>query len=145
MFLPILALIVTTATAAEPAWRIDITTSGGFTGHGAGGLTVAADGKIRLQMGCELRLAPDDLKAVAALVGKAKPQDWKRSYARAENPSGCCDMIRTTVTMTRGGSQWTTTWFSDRGPLPADLDALVNAVWSSPAGIHTRYKAQCKP
>ena len=146
MFLPIVALLLVVA-ADEPAWRIEITTTGGFTGHGSGSLNVAADGTLIIKPGCRLGLTAEDLKTLNELVEKAKPREWKSSYVTPTNPSGCCDMIGTTLTITRHGSKWTSTWFDDHLPLPADLDTIVSTLWaaSTPTTIRGRYKAQCKP
>jgi hypothetical protein len=145
MFLQIVALLLAVA-ADPPAWKIEVTTTGGFAGQGSGSLTAAADGFITIRPGCRLRLAADDLKAIGELVDKAKPREWKPSYVVPTNPNGCCDMIGTTLTITRRGSKWTSTWFDDHLPLPADLEAIVDAVWKPvPTTIRGRYKAQCKP
>ena len=135
-------------SADSPAWRVEITTSGGFAGQGEGSLNVAADSKLSLGTYCATMLAGDDLKAIAALVAKAKPERWKASYVRPQNPSGCCDMIKTTLTLTRGGKKWTSTWYSDHDALPADLDALMTALWWTPEKAETireRYERRCKP
>jgi hypothetical protein len=143
-----LVLFLTALTAAgadEPAWQIEITTSGGFTGHGAGDLTTSADGRLVLRPGCALRLTEKDLRDVGTLVEKAKPREWKASYVRPTNPNGCCDMIRMTLTLTRGGTRWTSTWFDDHLPLPADLEAIVSMLWTAqPANLRSRYRQQCK-
>ena len=145
MFLPIVAFLLAVA-ADEPAWRIEITTTGGFTGHGSGALTVDADGSLTTRPGCRLRLTAADLKTLGELVAKSKPQEWKPSYVQPANPHGCCDMIGTTLTLTRGNSRWTSSWFDDHLPLPQDLDAIVSAVWApAPTTIRARYKAQCQP
>ena len=49
MFLPVVALLLVVA-ADEPAWRIEITTNGGFTGRGSGSLSVAADGTLEMRL-----------------------------------------------------------------------------------------------
>src|SRR6266536_957376 len=145
MFLPIVALLLAVA-ADEPAWRIEITTNGGFTGRGSGSLNVAADGTLTIKPGCRLGLTAEDLKTLNELVEKAKPREWKPSYVTPTNPTGCCDMIGTTLTITRRGSKWTSTWFDDHLPLPADLEAILSALWMpGPTTIRGRYKAQCKP
>src|SRR5262249_28661997 len=118
----------------------------GFAGQGAGRLTVSADGKLILPKDCNLRLAADDLKTIGELVRKAKPQEWKPSYVQPMNPSGCCDMIKTTVTLRRGALKWTSTWYKDHDPLPPDLDAIMTAVGGSdPTSIRTHSEPQCKP
>jgi hypothetical protein len=145
MFLHAVVLLLALTTPDEP-WRIEITTSGGFAGHGAGGAVVTAGGALQMQRDCELRLSADDVKSLAELVTKAKPQDWKPSYANPANPNGCCDMIQTTLTLTRSGKKWTSSWYNDHLPLPADLEAILAAVWSSETkSVAERYRPQCKP
>src|SRR5881396_2793104 len=102
MFLPVVALLLVAAAVDEPAWRVEITTSGGFTGHGAGSLSIAADGNLTPRPDCGVRLTADDLKSIDVLVRKAKPREWKPSYVTPTNPHGCCDMIKMTLTLTRG-------------------------------------------
>ena len=145
MLLPIVALLLTAAAADEPAWRIEITTTGGFTGRGAGGLVITADGNLTPRPDCGARLTADDLKAIGELVRKAKPREWKPSYVTPMNPHGCCDMIKTTLTLTRGGSRWTSTWFDDHLPLPADLAAVVTALWAPTPSIRSRYLLTADP
>jgi hypothetical protein len=145
MFLPVVALLLTAVAADEPAWRIEITTSGGLTGLGAGRLAIAADGTLLPRPDCGVRLTAEDLKAVGELVRKAKPREWKPSYIRSTNPYGCCDMIKMTLTLTRGGSRWTSTWFDDHLPLPADLDAIVSALWAPTTSIRSRYLLTADP
>jgi hypothetical protein len=142
MFLLAFLLLV---VVDEPAWKIEITTTGGFTGRGAGSMTVAADGNIVVRPGCKLRLSAEDLKKLGELIEKAKPQEWKASYAVPANPNGCCDMIGYTLTMTRAGTRRTATWYDDHLPFPPDLDAIVSALWGAPAAMRSRYKTQCNP
>src|SRR5689334_6877551 len=128
-------------STGPPAWRVEITTTGGIAAH-EGSLTIDADGKLSLGTDCATTVAADDLKAIAALVAKAKAEQWKASYVRPQNPNGCCDMIKTTLTLTRGGKKWTSTWYSDHDALPADLDALTTALWLAPQpppSIRERY------
>ena len=145
MFLALSLMAFPAFAADEPAWQIEITTSGGFAGDGDGDLAVSANGRLVIRPGCALRLTEKDLREVAALVEKAKPREWKASYVRPENANGCCDMIRMTLAMTRSGTRWTSTWFDDHLPLPTDLEAIVNALWAAqPANLRSRYRQQCK-
>jgi hypothetical protein len=129
--------------ADEPAWRIEISTSGGVTGRGVGGMSVSADGALAPRSGCALRLTESDLRAISELVDKAKPEEWKPSYVTPANPHGCCDQVKTTLTLTRGEKRWTSTWYNDHLPMPADLEAIADALFSNPKSVRSRYKAQC--
>jgi hypothetical protein len=147
MLAPIFAVLML-ISGDSPAWRVEITTTGGFAGRGQGSLNIAADGALNFHSTCGQRLGADDLKPIAILVTKAKPEQWKASYVRPSNPNGCCDMIKTTLTLTRGGRKWTSTWYSDHDALPADLDALINALWLAPQpspSIRERYERLCNP
>jgi hypothetical protein len=146
MLASIFAVLMLISTDS-PAWRVEIATSGGFVGRGAGTLTVDADGKLILTE-CATTLTDEDLKTLRQLVAKAKAEQWQPSYVRPENPNGCCDMIQTTLTLTRGAKKWTSAWYSDHDKLPADLDALMTALWLAPQqgqSIRERYERRCKP
>ncbi len=140
----VLAAAIPLFAADEPGWRIEVTTSGGFTGRGTGGITVSSDGALAIRSDCTLHLVESDLHDVRALVEKAKPQEWKPSYVKPTNPNGCCDMVKTTLTMTRGGARWTSTWFDDHLPMPPDLEAIVSALFDPGSkSLRSRYKPQC--
>jgi len=149
MFASIFAVLMLISTDS-PAWRVEIATSGGFAEQGQGSLTADADGKLILAH-CATTLTADDLKTLGQLVAKAKAEQWRTSYVRPENPTGCCDMIKTTLTLTRGGKKWSSTWYSDHDKLPADLDTLMAALWFAPQpeqpapSIRERYERRCKP
>jgi hypothetical protein len=76
---------------------------------------------------------------------------------RAENPLGCCDQIHTTVQLSRkevdasGHSRqaaYATDWYSDHTPLPADLGALFDRLFTNglePTALFPRFGLQCGP
>src|SRR5438874_13682928 len=83
-------------------WKIEIATSGGFTGSGSGGLIVSADGTLVITFGngpaakrCSYQLSAQELQALDAVVRSARPQWWMKSYSLANVSTHCCDLIRT--------------------------------------------------
>src|SRR5260221_5070091 len=93
-------------------WKIEITTSGGFTGSGNGGLIVSADGTLIITFGsnpgakrCSYQLSADELRALDAVVRSSRPQSWNECYSLANINTHCCDLIRTNLTLsTRAGA-----------------------------------------
>lgn len=144
--------------AAQPVWTIAIETSGGFTGMGAGGVTVTSTGNATVSEparpgrtdrpaaagGCRYTVPPDILKRLAAAVAKARPSTWAKSYVRPENPNGCCDQFRYTLTLEVGKPESPTStartfWYDDSAALrPADLrevyETVISVKSNAPAG-----------
>lgn len=100
-----------TSSSNNSEWRVEITSSGGIMGRGAGSRTVtSADGRAD----------------VARLVAAADPSKWRS----LPPPPGSADMFEYTLTLTRGDEKTSVTWSGeDVEQLPADLGALFNAVW----------------
>jgi hypothetical protein len=146
----VVAILVAAPAGASPAeWKIEVTTSGGLTGGGAGDLTLASDGALTLigpARRCTYRMSARELQAIDRLIAKSTPRDWRRAYIDQRNPSGCCDMIRTTLTLSLGGGTFTTHWFSVHPPLAADLESIERALFGAdPPGVTSRYSSQCSP
>ena len=148
LFLTALLLAGCTATHATPKrpWRVEVTSSGGFAGRGAGDYAIDSDGKVvaRLFNGnaCTYTAAPDDLRRIEELLAKARPREWKESYV-PEDP--CCDRIAYTLTFDEAGTKTTTTWIDDPLPMPADLVALSNAIVGGEAtSVRMRAGERCK-
>lgn len=132
-------------TQTEGPWRIEVTTSGGFAGRGAGNYTVDSDGKLTVKTmngeSCSYELKADELARFAKLVGAAKPDAWKESYA-PENR--CCDRIEYNLTLDRNGSKRATEWIDDPLPMPADLQALADAIVGPPPSLRINYGNPCR-
>ena len=88
-------------------WRIEITTTGGFTGRGIG--TMSASSKE----------ASGDLNEA---VEQAQPTTWQRDYSPGD---GHPDEIRYTLTLTIAGRTHTTSW-RDTSELPSDLVKITS-------------------
>ncbi len=113
-------------TAPQRPWRIEVTTSGGITGRGAGDYSIASDGKATAKLfdgrTCTFD-APVD--RIEALLADARPGEWKESYV-PEND--CCDRISYRLVYDEAGRMTATSWIDDPLPMPADLIALSGAI-----------------
>ena len=125
----------------QPAgsWILTLTTRGGFTGKGIGGMTATSDGYVTVdRLGrsrCRLPLSPADVELLARVVAEAKPTTWTPSYLRSSNPPGCCHHFRYSLTlqMHPAGAavrKYRTSWYSEMSEaLPADVHRLFEAAW----------------
>jgi hypothetical protein len=130
-------------------WKIEISTTGGFTGGGNGGLIVSSDGNLVITFGaspgskrCTFQLTKGELQMIDAAVRSANPAVWSECYSLADMRTHCCDLIRTTLSLSlRGGrDQYVTSWLMS--VLPTDLQSLYD-VLRGPAGIDARYRPLC--
>ena len=130
-------------------WKIEITTDGGFTGNGSGGLLVSSDGILVMTLGpsstakrCTFQLSKSELQVIDAAVRSANPAAWLECYSLADVKTHCCDLIRTTLSLTTnsGRDQSVTSWLN--GTLPSDLQALLDVLRGS-AGVDVRYRPLC--
>lgn len=135
------------------AWSIAITTQGGFSGSGSGGVTVSSEGRAGVFFigdavpRCTFELDRATLDALSSLVVQAAPQTWVESYVPAPLQARCCDMITTSMRLTRVEDDreavYETRWLSAGPPFPYDLSDLIGAVAFGDASIRTRYTALC--
>lgn len=130
-------------------WKIEITTDGGLTGSGNGGLIVSSDGVLVITFGssstskrCTFQLTKSELQAIDAAVRSTNPAMWAECYSLADLKTHCCDLIRTTLSLTANGGRdrYVTSWLY--GMLPSDLQALVDLL-RGPAGLDGRYRPLC--
>lgn len=131
-------------TQSDAPWRIDVTTSGGFAGRGAGNYTLDSDGKLTVTMNgrsCSYELTADELARWDRIVDAAKPDAWNESYAPEDR---CCDRIEYKLTLDRAGAQRATEWIDDPLPMPADLLAIANAVTGPPPSLRMDYGTRCR-
>jgi len=148
LFLAVLLLAGCAASHAAPKrpWRVEVTTSGGFAGRGAGDYAIDSDGKVAARLfngsACTYTASADDLRRVEELLAKARPREWKESYV-PENP--CCDRIEYTLTFDEAGTKTTTKWIDDPLPMPEDLVAVSNAIVGGEAtSVRMRATERCK-
>ena len=88
--------------------RVEIRTSGGFTGRGIGDVVI------------------DDAKPLRALIDAALLTPRQK---RIDVPMHGADEVLYTMTVSHGNDSRTFTWTDDEAPPPAVL-ALFNAAWA---------------
>lgn len=99
------------------AWRIEITTEGGFTGRGLGNATVTSD---------------EASGEIARAVDAARPERWRAEYAEPGDPRGYADQVKYRLTLRRGASSHSSSWFDGSARLcPRDLADLFDAAWAT--------------
>jgi hypothetical protein len=134
-----------------PDWKIEITTSGGFTGGGNGGLIVSADGTLVITLGngtaskrCTYRLKTDELQPLDAIVRTSRPRSWMECYSLANVDTHCCDLIRTNISLSAraGADLYITSWLLGSEGLPQDLKALIELL-RGPGSLDARYRQLC--
>jgi hypothetical protein len=132
-------------------WKIEITTSGGFSGGGSGGLIVSADGSLIITFGsaagskrCTFQLNAGELQALDALVRSARPRSWMECYSLADVNTHCCDLIRTSLTLSAraGADLYVTSWLTGSQGFPQDLETLIGLLQGS-GGLDARYRRLC--
>jgi hypothetical protein len=145
-----LALALGQGRAEAPEWRVELRSSGGFTGRGGGGVVVQADGTVgligagpmrgaRVDGACNVRM-PEKIKPVADALQGIQPEAWRERYTPPGNPDGCCDQFLWDLEVTRAARSSSaaplrTSWIGEPAPdLPPDLRRLRSAlldVWNA--------------
>jgi hypothetical protein len=99
-------------------WRVQRSSSGGFTGKGGPNIIVTSDGELLVMPGglgnapkpgadpaealCRVKLTSEQFSLVALAVSGAKPAAWgNRRYVDPKNPQGCCDQFFYTLRFER--------------------------------------------
>ena len=104
----LLTLFGCALTPVKRPWKLDLSTSGGFTGQGSGSIVIGSDGAIHVTTPfrgeCDLRATAEELARFDALVAKARPGKWRDSYM-PENR--CCDRLDFHLTLTIADRSWT--------------------------------------
>jgi hypothetical protein len=125
-----------TTGALKGDWQLVVATEGGSLGRGLGGVEARSTGELWISpyVGhrCEFKLSPAELERLFAAVSAARPKGWRPRYVRADNPTGCCDQVRTLVFLNvkRGDREIPngTGWFDDSRKLaPIDAQRLAAA------------------
>jgi len=136
-------------------WTLDVLQEGGFGGNyhrvvadSSGNLTVQPNATAHE---CHYTLSDSDVAKLNDSVQNADGKLWAASYVRPENPTGCCDQFHSKVQLTRkelaaNGTvnevTYTSEWFSDHPPLPADLDGVYGKIFGVD-GLFQRYGPLC--
>jgi hypothetical protein len=140
----VLALALGQGSAEKPEWRVELRSSGGFTGRGGGGVVVQADGTVeliaagplrgsRVEPGCKVQM-PDKITPVADALQRLEPAAWRERYTARGNPDGCCDQFQWDLEVTRAAGNSSaaplrTSWIGEPAPeLPPDLSRLRTAL-----------------
>jgi hypothetical protein len=128
----------------EP-WRVEVATSGGIAGRGMGTYAVASDGNVTATLSdgrsCSFALSSGELRGIADRLRDARPSSWKPSYIPA-NP--CCDRFEYVLTLDEAGTITKTKWIDDPLPMPADLEALANALVGGEKSIRSLAIERCR-
>jgi len=139
---------VASLPAVINSWTLDVTTSGGLAPALRTGIVIRSTGTATSldregQAKCTGSLTQAELTQLAAFIATSHPESWAGSYVNPSNPNGCCDQIRTAVTLTvNADTTYKTFWFDDHLPLPADLSAIYDFAFK-PAGVRTRIETGC--
>ena len=119
---------------AAGSWTIRVTTSGGFTGRGRGGVRVSSEGKLEagktafpgtVPRSCEYQLSAEELTGIAASVAASKPDGWGAAGQKGAAP----DAFGYRLELRQGERTHDATWYDNtRESLPADLKQLYDGV-----------------
>jgi hypothetical protein len=117
---------------APGSWVADVTTTGGYTGRGAGSVHVRADGATACgaPLACGAAVSGDAFQRIAAALQAARGIAWERPATRTV----CNDCIVTTLTVhTRqaDGSEAVTTYVwdnSDAAQVPREVRAMYDSI-----------------
>ena len=127
-------------------WNIQVMSTGGFGGGGAGSMTVSSDGAIVMldNPRCKFQLTPSELQSLDAAVKAAQPATWMECYSLADINTHCCDLIHWTVTLSTAGGRnvYSTSFYMITPAVPLDLDNILELL-IGPAGLHSRYRTLC--
>ena len=144
MMLTTLSCAATRTQPIEP-WSIDVTSSGGLAGKGAGSYAIDSAGKISVTTmtgkSCTFQATDEERSRFRELLTNARPDTWSASYI-PEDP--CCDRFEYELTLDEAGVKHTVKWIDDPLPMPRDLEALTNAMVGPPPSLRVTYGAQCQ-
>jgi hypothetical protein len=145
-----------TAITLTGDWSVSIVEDGGFA-YRLHRLDANSNGAVSVQPNphstCKRQIADSETRQLGDLVLRADAAAWAKSYADPANPTGCCDQVHTTITLTRteAGSikrTYTTDWFSSHPPLPLDLVGIYARFFGNanePAALFQRFASACGP
>jgi len=134
--------LVSCAGSQQPVnepWTIDVTSSGGFAGKGAGAMHIDSKGAFTVTTmsgkRCPDRLSDEERQRLDKAIANARPDEWRGT----ETP--CCDRIEWKLVLEIGGKKHEITWIDDpKFAMPDDLRALTNVL----GDIESKHAAQCK-
>lgn len=139
-----LSCAVSRTTPVEP-WSIQVTSSGGFAGRGAGSYAIDSTGEVAVTSmsgkSCAFRATDEEMRRFRELLANARPETWSPSYI-PKDP--CCDRFEYALTLDEAGTKRTVKWIDDPLPMPKDLAALTSAMVGPPPSLRVTYGANCQ-
>ena len=121
------ALLLAGCGTTEARLTMKLTSDGGFTGKGVGGVVIdgtsieASD----MRRSCRGTLRAEEESRLRELASAARPETWPESFASAERPHGSPDQIRYTITV----GAHSTSWYGEAGEgVPREIMKLRDAL-----------------
>jgi hypothetical protein len=107
------ALLLAACGTTDAMMTMKLTSDGGFTGRGVGGVVIDGRNIEARDMAhtCQGTLSAAEEKRLSELAAASHPEAWPESYASKERPHGSPDQIRYTITV---GAR-STSWFGEAG------------------------------
>ena len=144
MMLLTLSCAATRTAPAEP-WSVEVTSTGGIAGRGAGSFAIDSAGKVSVttmtRKSCTFQATDDEISRFRELLANAGPDTWSESYL-PKDP--CCDRFEYELTLDLAGTKKTVKWIDDPAPMPKDLAALTSAMVGTPPSLRVTYGAKCQ-
>jgi hypothetical protein len=144
MFMSMVACAASRTKPMEP-WSIEVNSSGGLAGRGAGSYAIDSSGQVSVttmtRKSCTFRATEEEMRRFTELLTNARPETWAASYI-PEDP--CCDRFEYELTLDEAGTKRTVKWIDDPKPMPKDLAALTNAMVGPAPSLRVTYAAQCQ-
>lgn len=128
-------------------WTVEVSTSGGLSGRGAGSYAVTSEGTITVvtpeRRTCTFQATGEELSRITRLLADSRPERWAVDYLPEET---CCDRFGWTLTLTTPERTFTTRWIDAPEPMPAPLVALASAIaWNGDrTNVRHVYGSRCQ-
>jgi hypothetical protein len=126
----LLFIAVVAACAARPEtkpWRLELTSSGGFTGRGAGTWVLESTGALKVTTpqgsSCAFHVPDKTLRTIAAAL--ASRSNWGQHYMPKET---CCDRVTWELAVDVGGETSKTEWMQVLKEMPKELSTMVETL-----------------
>jgi hypothetical protein len=144
MMLLILSCAASRTAPPEP-WSVEVTSSGGIAGRGAGSFAIDSTGRVAIttmtRKSCAFQATDEEMGRFRELLAKARPDTWSESYVPKDS---CCDRFEYELTLDLAGTKKTVKWIDDPAPMPKDLAALTSAMVGTPPSLRVTYGAKCQ-
>lgn len=127
-------------SSAASTWLIHLTSSGGFAGHGHGGIDVGStgdasftqrrivkSGKMTDISDCPFKLTGKEQKTLSDLVRSADPSSWKQEYGNV-SPDEFITSIQVVIRKEDSPEIVYSTTFPESAQIPKDLSDLMQAL-----------------